>query len=45
MHTKKEATKKSLSQKRSNQNKRRYTKQRNFCVSVLLKTKKSTMPI
>ena len=45
VHTKKEATKKSLSQKRSNQNKRRYTKQRNFCVSVLLKTKKSTMPI
>ena len=31
--------------KRSYQNKRLYTKQRNFCVSLLRKTKKSTMPI
>ena len=30
---------------RSYQNKRLYTKQRNFCVSLLRKTKKCTMPI
>ena len=31
--------------KRSYQNKKLYTKQQNFCVSFLRKTKKNTMPI